>query len=108
MRSRTALLEARIAPLIIQCRPKVLYRLVNVPSEKRLVMWLWYPYDEKAHKNRKFTSDDGNRKLDGLKASEMNVLSKIVADIAGNEFETEFVLYEDGKVEYLIIPKNLG
>ena len=100
----------RLKPLLKQCQSKIGYLCINPLKEDRIVLKLWYFYDEKIHGDRSFTQDVAPPKLARLKVSEANVLGQIVADVIGDDFDAEFVGMSriEGKVEYSLVPKNMG
>lgn len=99
-------LSKRIKPLLLQCDPKIHFLCANPRGEGKIILWLWYPHDPKIHEDREFTIDDERPKLARLKVSEINLLGKIVADVADNDFEAEFVEFRHGKVQYSLVPKK--
>jgi len=98
-------LNERIKPLLLQCHPRVKAVIANPTREGKIVLWLWYPYDEKFHEGRPFTIDDEERRLERLKVPEANILGGIVANIIGCDFDAEVVRLKSGKVEYSLKPR---
>jgi len=98
-------LSERIRPLLLQCRPRVKAVIANPRGEGKIILWMWYPYDEKIHEGRPFTIDDRERRLERLKVSEANVLGVIAVSIAESDFDAELVHFKNGKAEYSFKPK---
>jgi len=90
-------------------RVKIRFQCINLLGKKQIVLWLWYPYIDKVHEGRKFTTDDDEARLSPLKVSEINLFGRIVADIASDDFEPEFIGFDkkDGKAEYSLRPKKM-
>ena len=99
-------LSERIRQLLLQCRPRARAIIANPTREGKIVLWIWYPYDEKLHKGRPFTIDDEERRLERLKVSEANILGGIVASIVESDFDAELVRFKDGKIEYSLTPRR--
>jgi hypothetical protein len=99
-------LSERLKTLLLQCRPVIHSWIANPVGEGKIILKLWYPHDVETYGDRPFTIDDHEAKLCRLTVDEINLLGKIAANMAEDDFDAEFEGFRDGKAEYSFAPKK--
>lgn len=106
LNEKIAVLGERLKPLLAQHPDVRSFLLCIYPFEPGIVLYLWYPHREK-HGDRPVDDVSGEARLQRLTIAEANLLGLIASEMAGDDFDVEYVEALRGRLEYSFIPKDV-